>query len=70
MAMSVENRFYLNEIKEPKENNDRYFSVDFGINNLMTVGNNIGLRPFIVKGKALKSFNQYFNKTSIQARCL
>ena len=53
---------YLNEIREPKENNDRYFSVDFGINNLMTVGNNIGLRPFIVKGKALKSFNQYFNK--------
>ena len=53
---------YLNEIKEPKENNNRYFSVDFGINNLMTVGNNINIKPFIIKGKALKSFNQYFNK--------
>lgn len=53
---------YLNEIRNLKENNNRYFSVDFGVNNLMTVGNNIGLRPFIIKGKALKSFNQYFNK--------
>lgn len=40
----------------------RVLSVDFGINNLMTVANNIGMRPFIIKGKALKSFNQYFNK--------
>ena len=54
---------YLNDnVSQLKENNDRYFSVDFGINNLMTVGNNIGLTPFIIKGKALKSFNQYFNK--------
>ena len=52
----------MNEIKEPKENNDRYFSVDFGINNLMTVGSNINIKPFIIKGKALKSFNQYFTK--------
>lgn len=37
-------------------------SVDFGINNLMTVANNIGIQALIIKGKALKSFNQHFNK--------
>ena len=53
---------YLNDnVSQFKENNDRYFSVDFGINNLMTIGSNV-LKPFIIKGKALKSFNQYFNK--------
>lgn len=40
----------------------RVLSVDFGINNLMTVANNINIKPLIIKGKALKSFNQYFNK--------
>lgn len=40
----------------------RVLSVDFGINNLMTVASNIDIQFLIVKGKVLKSFNQYFNK--------
>lgn len=43
-------------------NPTRVLSVDFGVNNLMTIGNNVNLIPLIIKGQALKSFNQYFNK--------
>lgn len=46
--------------KEIKPN--RALSVDFGINNLMAVANNLNTQTLIIKGKALKSFNQYFNK--------
>lgn len=48
--------------KANSETPKRVLSVDFGINNLMTVASNIGIRPLIIKGQALKSFNQYFNK--------
>lgn len=43
-------------------NPTRVLSIDFGVNNLMTVGNNVHLTPLIIKGQAQKSFNQYFNK--------
>lgn len=46
--------------KPPSPN--RALSVDFGVNNLMTVANNVAVQALIIKGKALKSFNQYFNK--------
>jgi putative transposase len=42
--------------------NDRIIGIDIGLNNLMTVTNNIGLKPFVVNGKPLKSTNQYYNK--------
>jgi putative transposase len=32
------------------------------LNNLITAVNNKGLQPFIVKGKVLKSINQFYNK--------
>ena len=37
-------------------------SLDLGLNNLTTAVNNKGLKPFVVKGKVLKSINQYYNK--------
>jgi len=36
--------------------------IDLGINNLVTMVNNIGLQPVVVKGEAIKSYNQYYNK--------
>ena len=42
--------------------NDRYMSIDLGLDNLATVVTNIGLNPIIVNGKGLKSDNQYYNK--------
>lgn len=37
-------------------------SIDLGVNNFVTMVNNIGLQPIIINGKGLKSINQYYNK--------
>lgn len=52
---------------EQKLDNDRYSSIDLGLNNLATVGSNI-LKPFIINGKPLKSINQYYNKKLAKLR--
>ncbi len=44
--------------KDPK----RIFGIDLGINNFVAISNNIGTTPIVVKGKFIKSYNQYFNK--------
>jgi len=40
---------------------DRYASIDLGLNNLATVSSN-AMKLFIINGKPLKSINQYANK--------
>lgn len=52
---------------EPKIDNQRYASIDLGINNLMTITSNIH-SPYIINGKPLKSINQYYNKKLAQYR--
>ncbi len=42
-------------------NNDRYASIDIGVNNLATVTSNV-FCPVIINGKPLKSVNQFYNK--------
>ena len=37
-------------------------SIDLGLNNLCTGISNVGLNPFIINGKIMKSFNQWYNK--------
>lgn len=52
----------LYEVEEKKYiNNNRYCSIDLGINNLCTIGSNV-IKPIIINGKPLKSINQYYNK--------
>ena len=43
------------------DNNDRYCSIDLGLNNLATIGSNV-IKPIIINGKPLKSINQFYNK--------
>jgi putative transposase len=43
-----------------KSNN--IIGIDLGLRNIVTIANNIGLVPIIVKGGILKSINQYYNK--------
>lgn len=43
-------------------NNNRYASIDLGLNNLMTVVNNLGEPSLIINGKPLKSINRFYNK--------
>jgi len=40
----------------------RVCSIDLGVNNFVTLTNNIGIKPIIINGKGLKSYNQYYNK--------
>ncbi len=44
------------------QDNQRYYSIDIGLDNLLTVVNNFGDEPFVINGKGLKSMNQYYNK--------
>jgi transposase, IS605 orfB family len=60
---------YKVEDKETKIDNNRYASVDLGINNLMTVSSNV-TKPFIINGKPLKSINQYWNKEKARLQSL
>jgi putative transposase len=41
--------------------NDRYASIDLGVNNLAMIGSNI-CEPKFISGKPLKSINQFYNK--------
>ena len=53
---------YEKEEKQIKPDNNRYLSIDLGINNLCTCVTNCKLNSFIIDGKKLKHINQYFNK--------
>ena len=41
---------------------DRIASIDLGVNNFVTLTNNIGEQPIIINGKGIKSINQLYNK--------
>ena len=48
------------ELRSPEP--ERVASIDLGVNNLVTLTNNIGEQPIVINGKIVKSMNQYFNK--------
>jgi len=53
---------YEKEEKNVGLNPNNVIAIDLGLNNLITAVNNIGKQPIIIKGKVLKSINQYYNK--------
>ena len=60
--------YVVEVIYEKKEsdlhlNKSNILSIDLGLNNLCTCISNVGVKPFIVNGKIIKSFNQWYNKT-------
>jgi len=58
----------LYEVREKEYvNNNRYCSIDMGLNNLCTIGSNV-IKPIIINGKPLKSINQYYNKKLAQLK--
>ena len=62
--------FKTHEVKQPKlkKDNSRYFSIDPGLNNIVSIYNNIGIRPLLYNGRPIKSINQYYNKTNAKLR--
>ena len=65
------NHIVIEILYEQKEkeyvNNNRYCSIDLGINNLCTIGSNV-IKSIILNGKPLKSINQYYNKKLAQLK--
>ena len=47
--------------KELLKDNNRFLSIDLGINNLATCSSNV-IEPFIIDGRRIKSINQFYNK--------
>ena len=50
------------EVENLNLEEDRIVGIDLGLNNIVTMGNNAGLKPAIIKGGVVKSVNQFYNK--------
>ena len=61
---------YETEISDTKTESNRIASIDLGVDNLVTMTNNIGLNPIIINGKGIKSINQYYNKRLAKEKSL
>lgn len=61
---------YETEIPNVKAESNRIASIDLGVDNLVTMTNNIGLNPIIINGKGVKSINQYYNKRLAKEKSL
>jgi len=53
---------YTREITNLNLNKDRFIGIDLGVSNIVTIVNNVGLKPTIIKGGIVKSINQFYNK--------
>ncbi len=55
---------YEKKLEVEKRNKDKIVGIDLGAANIVTIANNIGEKPIIVKddGRGIKSINQYYNK--------
>ena len=53
---------YQIDIPDLKPKQNRIAGIDIGLENLVTAGDNIGGDPIIIKGGAVKSINQYYNR--------
>ena len=59
---------YKTIVQEVVAKPQRMAGIDFGVENLVTIVNNIGLKPIVVKGKVFKAVNQWFNKELARLR--
>ncbi len=53
---------YQKEVKNLNLDKERIIGIDLGLNNIITIVNNAGLQPAIIKGGIVKSINQFYNK--------
>ncbi|RJS71441.1 transposase [Methanophagales archaeon] len=53
---------YEKEVDVVERDKSRIAGIDLGVRNLVTIANNIGEEPIVVKGGVVKSINQFFNK--------
>ena len=53
---------YEIEVPDVSETSDKVAAIDIGVDNFITMVNNIGENPIAVKGGVIKSINQFYNK--------
>ena len=53
---------YKINIADKLKDNDKYVSIDIGLDNLATLTNNCNIQPVIINGRKMKSINKYYNK--------
>jgi len=53
---------YEKDVKDLKLDKKRILGIDLGLANIVTMVNNVGLQPAIIKGGIAKSTNQFYNK--------
>ena len=53
----IKRRWYSKE-----QNKDNILGIDLGITNIVTMADNTGSQPIVIKGGILKSINQFYNK--------
>lgn len=61
----INKRWYSRRINE-----NRIVGIDFGLRNIVTMSNNIGEKPIVIKGGAIKSMNQYYNKIKAELQSI
>ena len=61
---------YEIEVLEFSEDNKNIISIDLGVNNFVTIANNIGAKSIIINGREIKSYNAYWNKECAKYRSL
>mgnify|MGYP003299888187 CR=1 FL=1 len=59
---------YKKEISDNFISDKSYLSIDLGINNFATCFNDTDNSSFIINGKIIKSYNQYYNKKSAEIK--
>ena len=53
---------YEKSVEPELLNKERIAGIDFGLRNIITMANNIGVQPIVIKGDVIKSINQFYNK--------
>lgn len=53
---------YVVEVIYENLDKDNFLSIDLGLNNLCSCISNVGIKPFIINGKVIKSLNRWYNK--------
>ena len=63
----VEIVYKTNKVIDYKKDNERYLTIDPGLDNAFTLASNVkGFKPVIINGRPLKAINQYYNKQRAQ----
>lgn len=61
---------YERDVEQIELNQSNVSSIDLGLNNFVTMVNNIGKQPIIINGREIKSYNQYWNKQIAKHRSI